>query len=149
MLNKEKIFEACLSEIDQRINFFQKLLNELSDGAKNDAKSSAGDKHETSLSMMQIEQEKIRKQLKEVQEMKAIFVKINPLINSSKINLGSVVQTNIGNFYIAVSIGKLNVNNTELFVISQQSPIANKLLGLTVNDQIELNARKIIIQAIF
>ncbi|MFN7691071.1 MAG: hypothetical protein ACK5QU_08320, partial [Bacteroidota bacterium] len=71
MTTKEHVHAACLEELNNSIIFFQKALSDLKDGAQNDAKSSAGDKHETSLSMMQIEQEKIRKQLKEVQEMKA------------------------------------------------------------------------------
>jgi hypothetical protein len=148
MSTKEEIYHACENEIEHRINFFQKILHDLSDGAKNDAKSSAGDKHETSLSMMQIEQEKIRKQLHEIQVMKVTLEKLNPQLISESINLGSFIKTNIGYFYIAVALGKLKVGNNELFVISQQSPMANKLLGLSLNSEIEMNSKKIIIQAI-
>jgi hypothetical protein len=145
---KEEIYKACENHVNNRINFLQKILNDLKDGAQNDAKSSAGDKHETSLSMMQLEQEKVRKQLNEAQEMNAILEKINPKIVSIKINKGSLIKTNIGYFYIAVALGKLKVGNEEIYSISLQSPMAKKLLGLSLNDQTEMNSKKIIIQVI-
>lgn len=149
MTTKEHVHAACLEELNNSIIFFQKALSDLKDGAQNDAKSSAGDKHETSLSMMQIEQEKIRKQLKEVQEMKASLDKLNPHVVSRKINLGSLIKTNIGYFYIAVALGKLRLDQLELYVMSPQSPMAIKLIGLSVHDEIEMNSKKIVIQDIF
>ncbi|MFN7846106.1 MAG: hypothetical protein ACK5P4_02695 [Bacteroidota bacterium] len=149
MTTKEHVHAACLEELNNSIIFFQKALSDLKDGAQNDAKSSAGDKHETSLSMMQIEQEKIRKQLKEVQEMKASLDKLNPHVVSRKINLGSLIKTNIGYFYIAVALGKLRLDQLELYVMSPQSPMAIKLIGLSVHDEFEMNSKKIVIQDIF
>ena len=149
MTTKEHVHATCIEELNNSIIFFQKALNDLKDGAQNDAKSSAGDKHETSLSMMQIEQEKIRKQLKEVQEMKASLDKLNPHVVSRKINLGSLIKTNIGYFYIAVALGKLKLDQLELYVMSPQSPMAIKLIGLSVHDEFEMNSKKIVIQDIF
>ena len=149
MTTKEHVHAACLEELNNSIIFFQKALSDLKDGAQNDSKSSAGDKHETSLSMMQIEQEKIRKQLKEVQEMKASLDKLNPHVVSRKINLGSLIKTNIGYFYIAVALGKLRLDQLELYVMSPQSPMAIKLIGLSVHDEFEMNSKKIVIQDIF
>jgi hypothetical protein len=148
MTVKENVHAACLKELNNSIIFFQKSLNDLKDGAQNDAKSSAGDKHETSLSMMQIEQEKIRKQLKEVKEMKALLEKLNPHVVSHKINSGSLIKTNIGYFYIAVALGKLKLDYLELYVMSPQSPMAKKLIGLSVHDEFEMNSKKIVIQDI-
>ena len=149
MTTKEHVHAACLEELNNSIIFFQKALSDLKDGAQNDAKSSAGDKHETSISMMQIEQEKIIKQLKEVQEMKASLDKLNPHVVSRKINLGSLIKTNIGYFYIAVALGKLRLDQLELYVMSPQSPMAIKLIGLSVHDEFEMNSKKIVIQDIF
>ena len=95
---------------------------------------------------MQLEQEKIRKQLQEIQGMKINFEKINPQLKSESINLGSLIKTSIGYFYIAIALGKIKVDDTEIFVISPQSPIASKLLGLSLNHEIEMNSKKIIIQ---
>jgi hypothetical protein len=149
MALKEEVYEACKKEIKERMLFFHKILNDLTEGAQNDAKGSAGDKHETSLSMMQLEQEKIKKQVKEIQEMAAQLEKINPQLNSVKVSLGSLVQTSIGYFYIAVALGKLKLGNTDFYVISQHAPLAKQLLGLSLKQEIMMNSKKIIIQEIY
>ena len=72
-----------------------------------DAKSSAGDKHETGVAMAQLEQEKLRYQIHEFQKMQDIVQKINPSKTNSKINLGSLVETDKGWFYISVGLGSV------------------------------------------
>jgi hypothetical protein len=53
------------------------MIAALTEDSKNDAKGSAGDKHETALSMMHIEQEKLNYKLRKW--LKAILDKIDPL----------------------------------------------------------------------
>ena len=73
---KQKIFAACLASLDEKINSLKTSLLELEEGSENDTKSSAGDKHETARAMMQIEQEKLGKQLNELLEQKNSVEKI-------------------------------------------------------------------------
>ena len=54
----------------------QQRLNDLKESGANETKSTAGDKHETALAMVQIEQANIRKQLEEALAQKAILEKI-------------------------------------------------------------------------
>jgi hypothetical protein len=51
-------------------------LLRLQEDSKNDAKGSAGDKHETALSMMHIEQEKLNYKLREVVTQKQSWIKL-------------------------------------------------------------------------
>lgn len=147
--SKEEVYKACVNEINHRLQFFNSILNDLKTGALNDAKSSAGDKHETALAMTQIEREKIGKQLKETEEMMSLLNKVSLNQASNKISLGSFIKTNNGFFYIAVAIGKLRVKNIDVFVISSQSPLAKKIIGLTIDSNIELNSKKVIIEQIY
>jgi hypothetical protein len=80
--------------------------------------------------------------------MKALLEKLNPHVVSHKINSGSLIKTNIGYFYIAVALGKLKLDYLELYVMSPQSPMAKKLIGLSVHDEFEMNSKKIVIQDI-
>jgi hypothetical protein len=64
---KNALLKKCKEQISSTILFLENHLKDLSSGAQNDSKSSAGDKHETARAMMQIEQEKVGKQLKENQ----------------------------------------------------------------------------------
>ena len=63
MLFKQKILQQFQEIINDRVDVFQDMISALTEDSKNDAKGSAGDKHETSLSMMHIEQEKLNKKL--------------------------------------------------------------------------------------
>lgn len=145
---KEHVYSMVLKEIDERILIFSKLLFDLNLGAQNDAKSSAGDKHETSISMMHIEQEKIGMQLNEVKEIKIQLSKIVIAPPNGKVMIGSLVKTNQGIFYIAVALGKVMINGVQIFVLSPQSPLAQKLLNLKKKQETELNSKRFIVEEI-
>ena len=68
------------------------MISALTEDSKNDAKGSAGDKHETALSMMHLEQEKLNHKLKEVLEQKTILDKIDSSLIHNTITVGSLVQ---------------------------------------------------------
>jgi hypothetical protein len=73
----KQIYQYYLQLVQDRIDVFRDMIAAHGD-SKNDAKGSAGDKHETALSMMHIEQEKLNYKLREV-VTKAILDKIDPL----------------------------------------------------------------------
>lgn len=122
--------------------FLINLLNDLKIGALNDAKSSAGDKHETAISMMQLEQEKINKQLIEIIETENALKLINPNVTSVLALKGSIVTTSVFTYFIAAPLGKINVNNTNVMVISASSPIAILILGKKAGDVFTFNNLK-------
>lgn len=141
MFNKEKLHQACKDELSSRIAFYNKILHELSAGAQNDSKSSAGDKHETSRAMMQLEQEKIGKQLKEAEDMQLFFDKMDSKSSSEKVTIGSLILTNEGFFYLAAALGKLKVGKQEVYVLSPKSPLGARLQGSKMNDVIQMNSK--------
>ena len=76
MTFKQKIHQQYLQLVQDRIDVFKDMIVALTEDSKNDAKGSAGDKHETALSMMHIEQEKLNHKLKEVLGQKAVLDKV-------------------------------------------------------------------------
>ena len=75
------------------------IINEVKESSNSESKSSAGDKHETSKAMMQLEIEKLGTQLKEAELKLLEFDKINFNMNFQCIEQGSLVETNRGYFY--------------------------------------------------
>ena len=73
---KQKILSKYQILLQDKIDIYQDLILSLTEDAQNDAKSSAGDKHETTLSKLHIEQEKIANKLKEAIEQQAILSKL-------------------------------------------------------------------------
>jgi hypothetical protein len=94
MTFKQKIHQHYTRQVQDKIDVFRDMILALTEDSKNDAKGSAGDKHETALSMMHLEQEKLNYKLKEVLIQKAILDKIDGSLTHSTIALGSLVLAN-------------------------------------------------------
>ena len=136
---KEKVYAACVQLLRKKIQALQNSLLELAEGAISDGKSSAGDKHETARAMMQLEQEKISKQLDEILVQKTVLEKIDCRLKSTKIIHGSLIKTNKGYLFLSVALGKMRVNDIDIMALSPQSPLGVKLMGLTVNSNVQIN----------
>ncbi|HRE77003.1 MAG TPA: hypothetical protein PLL09_04170 [Flavobacterium sp.] len=136
---KQKIIQHYSNFIQTKIDSLRQMIADLTEDAKNDAKGSAGDKHETTLSMMHLEQEKLNQKLKEFLEAKAIFESIDFEKNNTKVSLGSLVLANDVYFLISVSLPKVELEEKTIFAISPQAPLAQKLIGRDLGDSIEVN----------
>ena len=67
---KSAILNECRRLMAEKLDKLLSSLNEVSESSNSDSKSSAGDKHETTKAMMQIEQEKLSKQIAEAKTQK-------------------------------------------------------------------------------
>jgi transcription elongation GreA/GreB family factor len=139
MTFKEIIHKHYAALIKERTEHLQKALQDLAYSAANETKSTAGDKHETALAMLQIEQENKRRQLSELQSQQAVFNKINPLISAKIVLSGSLVQTEKHYFFISVALGKIIVEGKTVFALSASSPLGKALLGHSTGDIVSLN----------
>lgn len=124
------------------------MIADLTEDAKNDAKGSAGDKHETALSMMHLEQEKLNQKLKEFLDAKSIFESIDFEKANTKVSQGSLVLANNIYFLISVSLPKIELEGKTIFAISPQASLAQMLLGSVLNDEISVNNISYQIQSI-
>jgi transcription elongation GreA/GreB family factor len=136
---KEHIIAACEQHLKDNVRSLADMLHELSDSANSETKSSAGDKHETGRAMVQLEQEKLGRQLKEAEEQLAEFQKVDFSKQSSSIGQGSLIETDRGYFFMAGSIGKMEVNGEIVFVISGKSPLALVFTGKKQKDTVMFN----------
>lgn len=129
-MNLKQIIHAKYQQLVQdKIDVFRDMIAGLADDAQNDAKGSAGDKHETALSMMHLEQEKLTQKLRENLEMKAVLDKLEPHTINTKIALGSLVKANGIFLYMSCALPKITVNGQTVIALSPQSPLGQQLLG--------------------
>jgi len=148
MTLKQKIHQQYSQLIQDKIDVFKDMIVALTEDAKNDAKGSAGDKHETALSMMHIEQEKLNRKLKEYLDQKGIVDKIDSAQNSNKISLGSLVQTNGMLLFVSTALPKITVEEKTILAVSPQSPLGSQLLGKEVGFSFEIHGTKYLIETI-
>lgn len=145
---KQQILQQHQQLLQDKIDVFRDMITALTEDAQNDAKGSAGDKHETALSMMHIEQEKLNHKLKEILAQKAIIDKIDASANHTKIALGSLVQANGMLLFISAALPKITVDDKSIIAVSPQSPLGSKLMGNEVGFTFEINTTKYLVQSI-
>jgi hypothetical protein len=148
MTFKQNIHQHYLQLVQDRIDVFRDMILALTEDSKNDAKGSAGDKHETALSMMHIEQEKLNRKLREVLEQKTVLDKIDSTTMAKTIIVGSLVKANGIYLYLSVALPKISVEGINIIALSPQSPLGNKLIGMQVNHAFEINTTQYVIQEI-
>jgi transcription elongation GreA/GreB family factor len=145
---KKQILQQHQLLLQDKIDVFRDMISGLTEDAQNDAKGSAGDKHETALSMMHIEQEKLNHKLKEILDQKSVLDKIDASANHTKIALGSLVQANGMFLFISAALPKIIIEDKTIIAVSPQSPLGSKLMGNEVGFEFEINTTKFKIQSI-
>lgn len=139
MTLKEKTYQTCYALVQQKIDALQKNLHELLDSAGNETKRTAGDKHETALAMLQIEQENNNRQLKEALQQKATLEKLDAHLQTEVVVRGSLAHTSRGIFYISLGLGKLKVENEIVFAVSPDAPLGKLMLMKKAGEEFQFN----------
>jgi transcription elongation GreA/GreB family factor len=139
---KEILYNYCKEFVNSKLATIERTIKSNQEDLASETKSSAGDKHETGRAMLQLEMEKAGQQLKVVSEMKMILERINIEKNLPVCKLGSVVKTENINYFIAISAGKIIVENEVYYAISPKSPIGHLLIGKRTSDEIIFNGNK-------
>jgi len=135
------LYQSCNDFIDDRIATIKDVIGTMQNSANDETKSSVGDKYETGRAMVQLEIEKLSLQLAEVRKLKTVLSHINPNLQSGVIKLGSVIQTDCGNFFLSISAGILNVQNEKYFALSTVSPLGALFIGKKAGQSIQINGK--------
>ena len=149
MTLKEKIHKILLKNIDEKINSFQANLDDLWQSVMNETKSTAGDKHETGLAMLQREQSQIAKHLFEAHEEKKLLISLHIDQQNDSIRKGSLVKTNMGNFFMSIAMPKIVIDDITVLAISPKSPLGMQLMGKKPGEQITVNGHIHTIERIY
>jgi hypothetical protein len=148
MTFKEKILQRYKELVQDRIDVFQDMIASLTTDAQNDAKGSAGDKHETALSMMHLEQEKLNHKLREILAQQAVLTKIDGAQVHKIVALGSLVQANGLLLFISTALPKISMEEKTVFSLSPQSPLGSQLMGKKTGARTEVNGKSYLIEEI-
>jgi hypothetical protein len=138
---KAELHKRCADYVKKRMQAAEQGIKEAQQASKEDTKSSAGDKYETGRAMMQQETDRNLAQLNEANKLKVALTLVTINASSQTVENGSVVITNNGNFYLAISAGTLLVDGEPYFAISPASPIGLKMKGLKAGDGFSLNGK--------
>jgi hypothetical protein len=145
---KKELYNKCLAYVKNRLEAAKQALDDVQAAVNEETKSSAGDKYETSREMMQQETDRNMAQLNEANKLKVALSVIGTGGTAEAAEPGSVVITDNGNFYLAISAGLITVSNKKYYAVSPASPIGLKLKGLKSGNNFTLNDKSYLIEQV-
>jgi transcription elongation GreA/GreB family factor len=145
---KIAVYNYFFQLLEDKLSIANKALTELHNAASNETKSTAGDKHETALAMLQIEQANKNKQKDELLVQKAAMQIIDPTLTTISVVQGSLVKTKQGYFFISAALGKMKNGSYTVYAISSQSPLGQQVMGLKKGSVFSFNQTQYVIEDI-
>ena len=141
MINlKDLLFNHCENHINTKLKNYLKIDQELFKSLNEETKSSAGDKHETTRAMIQIEREKNSKRIKEIENSKKQLIVIKSVqLNNLKVSQGSIIFTSNNNYFISISSEIYSSDTNKIYCVSTNTPIAKSYLGKKIGDIVTFN----------
>ena len=139
---KHHILEFCVKILDDQLARIEKAMQRAQEEANRETKSSAGDKYETGRSMMQLEKEKYAIQHGKVTVLREETLRI-PIGEHEYAQLGSVVCTNLGWFYLSQGLGEIQIEEKTIRCISMKTPMGITLEGCENDDILNFRGKEI------
>lgn len=145
---KETLLNKCAQSVKDRLEKVHKTIASIVESLADASKSSAGDKHETSRAMLQIDRENAGKQLQELENLERLLPKININKTTDYARLGSLIHTNQGDFFISISLGAIIVKAKTYYCVALQAPIGKELSGKKEGDQFVFNNKEYLVLSV-
>ncbi len=140
-MDKELLLERLKGLIDEKVSIAWNAMQAAQASANEESKSSAGDKYETGRAMAQNERDRYAQQYELLRQERLQLERKELTIPCQKGELGALIQANEEWFFIAISVGALEVEGIKIFVISPASPIGAQLLHKRAGESFLFNRK--------
>ncbi|MEN8138765.1 MAG: hypothetical protein ABFR62_10070 [Bacteroidota bacterium] len=140
---KQEILSACIKIQQEKVDKQTAMVDTLNDSAINSDKCVVGDKHHTFRAQTQNEQEMYAKQLNSAINELNTLRQISPEKMYKKAELGALLDTSNGVYFLATSLGVIKTGENNIMVLSPISPIGNLLLNKTKGESINFRGKEI------
>ena len=136
---KAATIQVCAERLADRLATIASSLESIRGSRASETKSSAGDKFETGRAMLQLEENNLKQQLAAAMETKRLLDQAARAVTGERIGLGALVATNRGLYFVSASFGKVGARGRDVYCISPESPIGNRLIGKIAGDAFLFN----------
>lgn len=147
-INKSTYYQSMLDTLNEKLILIGKEIALAKESRDNEAKSSAGDKYETSRAMLHIDIQNKENQKSEYLSLLKLLTEVDMDKAHTEIGFGSLVQTSNGTYFISAALGKIKGTDGDFYAISMASPLGNILKGNRVGELVKLNGRNFEIKGI-
>lgn len=147
MTIKQQLWQICNKHVEDRINDYKNEINLIKESLEsNDTGNNEDDDSGNGKLMNDLE--KNIGYLNEARKTHEYLKLVKTNLLSTNAALGSLVITDTLQFFIAISLGKIEIDNNTYYSISLQSPIGQLLKQKTEGEQFEFNGTKYTIKQI-
>ena len=148
-MQKKQVIQELRNKLNARLTQLKETRDGLIESRESEGgKSSAGDKYETGVEMIQQEMERTQGQIDQTERQKETLNRVS-LTPNSLIGEGSLVVTDKASYFIGIPFGELKLETGNVYCISGASPIGELLTGKKQNDQVQFREQKITVKSIF
>lgn len=131
---REQIWEASCLWIDHKRQSAEAAMKAAQESANGESKSSAGDKYETGRAMAQNDRNLYASQWSQWNNLHQSLARFQQIPSDIDVVPGSLVETTLGWFWVSVSIGRLQVGEIPVTILSAASPLGQVLVGKKIGE---------------
>lgn len=147
MTIKQQLWQICNNHVEDRINDYINEINLIKESLESNDKGNNEDDDSGNGKLMN-DLEKNIGYLNEARKTHEYLKLVKTNLLSTNAALGSLVITDTLQFFIAISLGKIKIDNNTYYAISLQSPIGQLLKQKIEGEQFEFNGTKYTIKQI-
>lgn len=141
MTTKQQLLQICNTHVENRIKDYKNEIELLKESIENSDKPNNEDDDSGNGKLMS-DLEKNIGYLNEARTTQEYLKRVKTNLLTPTVALGSIVKTDSLQFFIAISLGKIELDGDAYYVISLQSPIGQLLMQKTVGDRFDFNGTK-------
>ena len=136
---KYKVFDALESHLQAAVKEGMSHLSSLQDALTSEAKSTAGDKHETGRAMIHQEMRQVNETLQRSQSALDELIRLRQVSTAPvRVAAGVLVETTGPWVLVGLPFGKLSLGESLVLGVSVEAPLAQEWRGAQVGDQVRL-----------
>ena len=148
-MTRSEVFEALESHLTAAVKEGDRHLSSLQEALASEAKSTAGDKHETGRAMIHQEMRQVNDTL---QRSHSALRELTRMQKSSevpsRIATGVLVETTGPWVLMGLPLGKLDLGGTVVLGVSAEAPLAQAWLGAEPGDEVRMGPSTFIVEAL-
>ncbi|WP_178988463.1 hypothetical protein [Winogradskyella schleiferi] len=144
---KTQLLELCQRYADKRVLGYKNEIDLIKESIENNDKVS-NEEDDSGNSKLLDDLEKNMTYLNDAHKMREQLKLVRPNLVSETVVLGSLVKTDSITFFIALSIGKVELEGSEYYIISLASPLGQLLKHRKKGDEFQFNDKRYLIKEV-
>ncbi|MCC9136002.1 hypothetical protein ACFSKU_16145 [Pontibacter silvestris] len=130
---KRRLLQECMKVLNVQIKAAKDAMEDAQQSA-NESQGAMEDKFESFRENCQIQRDMYARQLDDLMTTMALLRRINATKQNSEVSPGAVVQTELQNYFIGVSLGEMKIDGESFYAISAMSPLYKAMAGRAAGD---------------